>query len=147
MKSRIIGTVIVAGLAISACGGGSGGDRGEAVDQFVDVMKEQGADVDRGCAEAVADKLSDDDVKAIIDASNGGDAQLSPAGEELSLDLLDCVDMSSVLTDDVIDQIIAGAGDNVDADCMRKALEEVDLSSVDDPAVATAMIECVDFGG
>ncbi len=109
MKSRIIGTVIVAGLAISACGGGSGGDRSEAVDQFVDVMKEQGADVDRGCAENVADKLSDDDVKAIIDASNGGDAQLSAAGEELSLELLDCVDMSSVLTDDVIDQIIAGA--------------------------------------
>lgn len=147
MNSRIIGTIIVAGLAISACGGGSGGDRGEAVDQFVDAMKEQDAEVDRDCAEKVADKLSDDDVKAIIDGSNGADAELSPAGEEIALELLDCVDMSSIFTDEVIDQVIAGAGDNVDADCMRKALKEIDLSSVDDPAVATAMIECVDFDG
>jgi hypothetical protein len=151
MNSRIVGTlvgtVVVAGLAMTACGGGSNGDRGEAVDLFVEAMEDEGVEVDRGCAETVVDKLSDDDVKAIIDESNGGDATLSPAGEALSDDLLDCVDMSSLISDDLIDQIVEGAGDNVDADCMRDALENLDLSNPDDPGVARAMIDCVDLDG
>jgi hypothetical protein len=147
MNSRIVGTLIVAALAVTACGGGSSGDRGEAVDLFVEAMEAEGVDVDRGCAEKVADKLSDDDVQAIIDEANGRDAEMSAAGQALADDLLDCVDIGAAFTDDIIDQIVEGAGDNVDADCMREAIQDLDLSNPDDPAVATAMIECVNLGG
>lgn len=151
MNSRIVGTLIgtlvVAGLAVTACGGGSSSDRGEAVDLFVETMDGGGVEVDRGCAEKVVDKMSDDDVEAIIDESNGRDATLSPDGQALADDLLDCVDTSALITDDLIDQIVEGAGDNVDAECMRDALENLDLSNPDDPGVASAMMECVDLDG
>lgn len=147
MNSRIIGTLVIAGLAVTACGGGSGGDREEAVDLFVEAMDEEGIEVERACAEEVVEKLSDDDVEAIIDESNGGDATLSAAGEALSEELLDCVDMSALVSDDMIDQIVEGAGDGVDADCIRDALENLDLSNPEDPAVISAMIECVDTSG
>jgi hypothetical protein len=146
MNSRIVGTV-VAGLVLSACGGGSGSDRGEAVDRFVETMKGDGVEVDRACAEQVIEKLSDADVQAIIDGSNSGDAQLSPAGDELASQLLNCVDTSSLISDDLIDQIVAAAGDSVDADCIRDAIGDLDLSNPNDPEVAKAMIECVNQGG
>jgi ribosomal protein L12E/L44/L45/RPP1/RPP2 len=151
MNSRIgrniVGTLVVAALTVTACGGGSSGDRAEAVDLFVEAMDDEGVEVDRECAENVADKLSDDDVKAIIDESDGGDATLSPAGEALSDELLDCVDTSSLISDEFIDQIVEGAGDGVDADCIRDALEDLDLSNPEDPAVVTAMLACVEPSG
>jgi len=147
MHTRLISAIAVAGLTMAACGGGSGGDRGEAVDIFVEAMAEQDIDVDRDCADDIVQKLSDDDIAAIVEAGAGGDASLSDEGDEITAGLLDCVD-TSAMVDSMIDDLVAEVGDeNVDADCLRDALSGIDLANPDDPAITTAMFDCVSFDG
>jgi hypothetical protein len=54
------------------------------------------------------------------------------------------------MIDAVVDDMVAEMGEeNVDADCIKEALEGVDLATVDgsDPAVMTAVLDCVEIGG
>ncbi len=147
MQTRLISAIAVAGLTMVACGGGGGGDRGEAVDIFVDAMAEQNITVDRDCADDLVQQFSDDDIAAIVEAGAGGDASLSDEGDEIAAGLIDCVDASEMV-DSMIDDLVAEVGDeNVDADCLRDALSGIDLANPDDPAVTTAMFDCVTFGG
>lgn len=147
MNPRLIGAVVVAGIALAACGGGSSGNRGEAVDLFIEAMAEEDIGVDRECADDIVARLSDDDVETIIDAGADGDARLSEEGEKVSSGLLDCVD-TSAMVDTMIDDLVAEVGDeNVDADCLREALSGLDFSNPDDPGVTAAMFDCVSVGG
>ena len=73
----------------------------------------------------VAAQLSDADAEL---AAADGDADLSPAGEALSGQLIACAD-----PDELIDGIIGAIGDDgttFDEDCAREALQGLDLSAL-----------------
>ena len=153
MKKSIGVTVAVAALVLAACGsdggGGASGVQGEAADAAMAAAAEQDFELDESCVNDLAEQLSDEDAQAIVDAG-GGDADLSPEGEALSLQLLGCID-----SDALVDQFIAGMtadGQVVDEDCVRENLEDFDLAEVaasgqpSDEMVA-ALIPCFDLGG
>jgi hypothetical protein len=146
MRKKLFSTLAVTAVVVTACGGG-GGDRDEAADLFIDAMDEQGLDVDRGCVSDIVDELSDDDVQTILDDDGNGDATLSEEGQAISAELLDCVGIGDMV-DTMIDQLVANMGEeNVDVDCLRDALDGLDLANPDDPVIATAMLDCVEIGG
>ena len=86
MRTRILGSIAIAALALTACGG-SGGNQGEVADLLVESASDEGIELDEGCVEDVAGKLSDDDAQRIIDAGSDGDAVLSAEGEALAADV------------------------------------------------------------
>lgn len=153
MKKSIGATIAVAALVLSACGsdGGSsaGGVQGEAADAAMALAADEDFDLDESCVNDIANQLSDEDAQAIVD-SGGDDADLSPEGEALSLQLLNCVD-----GDALIDEFIAGMtadGQEVDEECVRENLEGFDLAELaatGEPSndLITALIECFDLGG
>jgi hypothetical protein len=153
MKKSIGVTVAVAALVLAACGsdggGGASGVQGEAADAAMAIAADEDFELDESCVNDLAEQLSDEDAQAIVDAG-GGDADLSPEGEALSLQLLGCID-----GDALVDQFIAGMiadGQVVDEDCVRENLEDFDLAEVaasgqpSDEMVA-ALIPCFDLGG
>src|SRR5215217_4688105 len=111
-------------LGAAACGGDDGGgDQDAAADLFLEQAEQAGVDADDDCVREKADKLSDADAKAIVDAGSDGSPALSPEGEALSLELAGCVS-----TEDLMDQVLSSLPEGVDEDCVRDALEDVDLS-------------------
>jgi len=153
MKKSIGATIAVVALTFAACGSDDGdsasGVQGEAADAALAVAAEEDFELDEACVNDIASQLSDEDAQAIID-SGGDDADLSPEGEALSLDLLSCLD-----NDALVDQFIAGMtaeGQEVDEDCVRKNLEDFDLTEVVASAepsseMVAALIECFETGG
>jgi hypothetical protein len=153
MKKSIGATIAVAALVLAACGsdgdGGASGVQGEAADAAMALAADEDFELDESCVNDIAKQLSDEDAQAIVD-SGGGDADLSPEGAALSLQLLGCID-----GDALVDQFIAGMtadGQEVDEDCVRENLEGYDLAEVaasgqpSDEMVA-ALIPCFDLGG
>jgi hypothetical protein len=146
MRTRLLSTIAIAALLLTACGG-SGADQGEVADMLMDAAEEEDFDLDRDCVEDVAGKLSDDDAKRIVDAGPEGDAQLSAEGEALANEIFDCVD-TDALVDSMIAPILEDLGeDNVDVDCIKEAFRDIDPSNIDDSALSGAMLDCVDLGG
>lgn len=157
MKKSIGATIAVAALVLAACGSdsdsgsgsGAGGVQGEAADAALALAADEDFNLDESCVNDIASQLTDDDAQAIVD-SGGGDADLSAAGEALSLELLSCID-----GDALVDQFIAGMtadGQNVDEECVRENLKGFDLAEVaatGEPSteMITALIECFDLGG
>ena len=148
MKRTAMIITLVAATALTACGSDDStavsGIQAEAAQAAVDSAAEQGLTLDRNCVDDVAVQLSDEDAAL---AAADGDADLSPEGEELSLQLIACADQ-----DELIDSIITGMGDGVDQECARDALEALDLTTVlaasgDEPPAefAEALTPC--FGG
>lgn len=147
MRTRIITPLIVAAFAITACGGGAGGDQGEVADLFIDAMGDEDIDVDRDCVEDAASELSDADAKLLVDAGVDGDPDLSPEAAAIAAKMASCID-TGALVDQMIDELVTEVGeDNVDGDCLRDALGDLDLSDPEDSAITTAMFDCVDLGG
>ena len=134
-------------VGAAACGGDDGGgdDQEAAADLFLEQAEQAGIDGDDDCVREKADKLSDADAKAIVDAGSDGSPELSPEGEALSLELAGCVS-----TEDLMDQVLSSLPEGVDEDCVRDALEDVDLSAIaggdTPPEFATAIAECVTGG-
>ena len=141
MRTRIISTLAAALLTLTACGGGASGAQGEAADALMESAEAEGLDLDKGCVEDVAKKLSDSDAEKLAAAGADGDAELSPEGEALQFELFDCVDIDSY-----VDLIVEDMGDEVDADCLKDALEVMDLSRGEE-ALFGALSECADLGG
>jgi hypothetical protein len=142
MRTRIISTLAAATLALSACGGGgASGAQGEAADALAESAEAEGLDIDKGCVEDLAKKLSDADAEKLAAAGADDDPELSPEGEALQFELFDCVDIDSY-----VDLLVEDMGDEVDADCLKDALEDMDLSKGEE-ALTGALFECVDFGG
>ena len=153
MKKSFGATIAIAALTLAACGsdGGSGasGVQGEAADAAMALAADEDFELDESCVNDLASQLSDEDAQKIVD-SGGGDADLSPEGEELSDQLLGCVD-----NDALIDQFIVGmtaSGQEVDEECVRENLEGFDLAEVaasGEPSneMVAALIECFDLGG
>jgi len=148
MKRTAMIIALVAATALTACGSDDStaisGIQADAAKAAVDSAAEEGVTLDRDCVDDVAVQLSDEDAAL---AAAEGDADLSPEGEELSLQLLACADQ-----DQLIDSIVAGMGDGVDQECARDALKALDLTTVlaasgdEPPAELTeALTPC--FGG
>ena len=136
---------LVAATALTACGSDDStavsGIQAEAAQAAVDSAADQGLTLDRNCVDDVAVQLSDEDAAL---AAADGDADLSPEGEEVSLQLIACADQ-----DELIDSIVTGLGDGVDQECARDALDltTVLASSGDEPPAefTEALTPC--FGG
>ena len=156
MRTRRIAALAVGGLLLAACGsdsGGPSGAQGEAADAAIAAADEEGFALDEGCVNDLAGQLSDDDAQAIVDAGPDGDAALSPEGEDLSLQLLTCVD-----GDELVDQFIEGmneSGQAFDEACARERLDDFDIAALvaagegaeppDD--LIQVMIDCIEIGG
>ena len=156
MRTRRIAALAVGGLLLAACGsdsGGPSGAQGEAADAAIAAADEEGFALDEGCVNDLAGQLSDDDAQAIVDGGPDGDAALSPEGEDLSLQLLTCVD-----GDELVDQFIEGmneSGQAFDEACARERLEDFDIAALvaagegaeppDD--LIQVMIDCIEIGG
>ena len=156
-KSSAIAAILVLGLA--ACGsdgdGGSGltDDQAAAASSAIEEAEAGGVELDEDCVNEVAAQLSDEDAAKVVAAGPGEDADLSPEGEALGLELLGCAD-----EDALIDLFIAGmneSGETFDEDCAREKLEGLDVADLaaatqggDPPEeLISALIECVDTGG
>lgn len=137
MRTRLFGTVVIAALALSACGGG-GGKQGEVADMMLASAAQEGIDLDEKCVRDVAGKLSDDDAAKIVAAGMDGDPDVSADAEALAGQIFGCFD-----TDAMVDQIIGEMGDEgVDAECLKKVLREQGMDALE----TGAMFECMDFG-
>ena len=139
MKRTAMIIAVDAASALIACGSDDStevsGIQADAAQAAVDSAAEQGITLDRDVVNDVAAQLSDEDAAL---AAADGDADLSPEGEEVSLQL--------------IDSIVTGMGDGVDQECARGAREALDLTTVlassgdEPPAEFTeALTPC--FGG
>jgi hypothetical protein len=151
MRRTLTIAAIAAGLALTACGsddGGSGisGPQADAAQAAIDSAAEEGLTLDEDCVNEVAAQLSDEDAEK---AAADGDAELSPEGEALTVQLISCADQG-----EVIDSIIGAMTDGgavIDEDCAREALEGLDLGTLtpngDEPPAefVEALTPC--FGG
>lgn len=137
---------------LAACGGddGGGGKQDEVADMLLESMEDEGVDMDDGCVRDAAQQLSDDDAQTLLDAGPDGRADdLGAEADEVVNNLLDCVD-TDALVDEMIDDMVDDIGaDNVDVDCVKDALRDLDLASIDegDSAMMTALLECMSVGG
>lgn len=148
-KTLAIGAVVV-GLVLTGCDGGSdlSGPQAEAAAATLEQAESAGLTLDEECVNGVAAKLSDDDAEKV---AADQDADLSPEGQVLGVELLGCADQ-----DALVDLFIAGmAGSGIDEDCARDKLQDVDLADLvasseggDPPAdVVAAITECAGSGG
>ena len=150
MRTRLVGTIAIAALTVAACGGGGGGTQDEVADMMIDAMDEEGLEVDESCMRDATSKLSDDDAQKILDAGPDGDPEgLSDEAEAVASEAVACID-SDALVDQMIDEMVAEMGEeNVDADCIREAAEDLDLATLDqdDSAFMSALFECIGVDG
>ena len=149
MKSRVLAGIGVGALVLSACGGG-GGPQDEVADMVLEEMGGEGVEIDEDCVRDAAQELSDDDAQKILDAGPGGNADdLSPEAAETADSLIDCIN-ADAFVDELIDEMVASEGaENVDVECLRVALSDLDLASVDEgsPELMSALFECISIGG
>lgn len=141
MRTRLIAPLAVVTLALAACGGddGSSGRQGEVADMMLEAAEEEGIALEEECVRDVAGRLSDEDAAKIVEAGPDGEAELSADAEAVAEDMFDCLD-----TDALVDQIVAGMdGGGVDAECLKRVLDEEGLDALESGAV----VECLDLGG
>jgi hypothetical protein len=156
-RTSAIVAILVLGLA--ACGSdGDGGsdltdDQAAAAASAIDEAEAGGIELDEACVDEVAAQLSDEDAAKVAASGPGEDAELSPEGEALSLELLSCAD-DEALVDLFISQMNE-SGQAFDEDCARENLEGLDVADLaaaseggDAPEeLIAALMECVDTGG
>ncbi len=131
-------------------GGDATGAQAEAADRTIEAAAAGGITLDEECVNEVASRLSDEDAAAI---AAGNNADVSPEGSELSLELLNCAD-----EDQLADMFIDGlsqSGQEFDEECVREKLKDVDMVELVQATqtggqppteVVAAMMECVDLG-
>jgi hypothetical protein len=125
--------------------GDGGENQNEAADIFIEQAEAAGIETDEDCVREKAEKLSDADAQAIVDAGDDGSPELSPEGEALSIQLASCIS-----TEDLIEEVLSSLPEGIDEDCVREAMEGVDLSNLASgetpPEFAAAIGECVTGG-
>lgn len=138
MRIRSIGTLVLAALVVSACGGDDG-KQGEVADMFVELAESEGIELDQECVEEAAGQLSDSDAEKIVDAGTEGSADVSDEAQVIGEQILGCLDVGSY-RDSILSQFETDP--SMDTDCLRAELE--DLATVDeiDERVIDAAFEC-----
>lgn len=130
MRRAVTIAAIAAGLVLTACGSDDGGSisgpQGDAAQAAIDSAAAEGLTLDEECVNDLAAQLSDEDAEK---AAADGDAELSPEGEALTVQLISCADADEVI-DSIIEAMVDG-GAMIDEDCARDALEGLDLGSLD----------------
>jgi hypothetical protein len=126
MKRTIMIVALAAATALTACGSEDStslsGPQADAAQSAIDSAEEDGLTLDEDCVNELAAQLSDDD--AVL-AAEDGDADLSPAGEALTIQLVSCAD-----PDELVDSLIEAMGSGFDEDCARDALKGIDLTEL-----------------
>ncbi len=151
MKKSIL-AASVAALVFTACGGG-GSDQDKVADALIKDAKDQSVDIDEACVKRVISDLSDEDAKKALDLPDGadiGDADLSPEGVALTEDLFTCVDIGSLIDEQIA--ALRDQGIDFDEQCVRDAFDSIDLAAVGESGVLpdeaqSALIECINIGG
>jgi hypothetical protein len=156
-RTIVIAAVVTLGLAACSSDGGGGSDLSDdqaaAASSAIEEAEAGGIELDEECVNEVAAGLSDEDAAKAAAAEPGEEADLSPEGEALGLELLNCADEEAL-----VDLFIAGmneSGEAFDEDCAREQLEGLDVADLaaaseggDPPEeLITALMECVDTGG
>jgi hypothetical protein len=143
MRTRLLGSIAIATLALAACGGGGGGDQDEVADMIIDAAADEDFQLDEGCVRDVASKLSDDDAAKMLEAGPDGNPDLSEDADALASDMFSCVD-----TDQMVDQLVEQMGDEgFDADCLKEVLADFDPEALANGEMPDGMFDCVDLGG
>jgi hypothetical protein len=112
MRARLLGTIAIAAITLTACGGdddgggGAGGGGGggspqdQVADMMIDVLNEaaeidgiEGIEIDEGCIRDKVGELSDADARAILDAGPEGDPDVSDEAELIGESMFDCIDL------------------------------------------------------
>lgn len=126
MKHTVMIVALAIATALTACGSDDStsisGPQADAAQSAIDSAADDGLTLDRDCVNEVAAQLSDEDAEL---AAADGDADLSPAGEALTIQLVACAD-----PDELIDSIIGAMGAGFDQDCARDALKGLDLTAL-----------------
>ena len=120
---RLVAALAGGLLVLAACGDG-GGNQDQAADMLIEGAEDEGIEIDEDCVRDKASQLSDEDAQKIIDAEDSDETpDLSPEGLALTAEVVSCVPR-----DAMIDQILGDLPEGIDGDCVRQALEGVDLS-------------------
>lgn len=96
MGSRVLGSLAVVVIGLTACGADP---QGEVADMMLEVLESvaEADDVDMVVdEECIRDKvadLSDEDAQAIVDAGTGGDPDVSSEAERIGASMLECVEV------------------------------------------------------
>ena len=131
MKRTLGPIIVVAGLALAACGGSDGeasGAQAEAAQQTIDAARASGLDLDEACVNGIAGQLSDEDAEAIVAAGPTGDPDVSAEGSALASQLASCLSEDALL-----DEFITGMeadGQVFDEACVRENLKDFDLGAL-----------------
>jgi hypothetical protein len=151
-RARPGALVAAAGLVLLGCGRADGnGEPATAADTFLRAAEDDGLEVDEGCVEALAARLSPADARAVVDAGpDGSPADLSPQGARIVDRLLTCADPDA-LADLMVEELEA-LGSEVDAECVRDVIAGLDLDaafSSGEPAAGSdvlfeAVVPCAD---
>ena len=127
-KTLAIGVAIV-GLVLTGCGSDGGSDlsgpQAAAAAATLEQAESGGMALDEECVNDLASQLSDEDAEKIAAED---DADLSPEGEALGMELLGCADQEALI--DLFIAGMAGSGDNIDEDCARDKLQDVDIAEL-----------------
>ena len=144
---------------VSACGN-SASSQDQLAGKLVDSAKDSDVDLDEDCLRQFAAKFTDDDAQQLVDNIDDlNAAEISPEGEDLMFQMLDCADLDGSSIDagtldeaaitELIDGYVANIPDNVDPDCFREVLESVDpaqLASGQAPELFSGITTCLTDG-
>ena len=119
------------------------GVQADAADEIIQQAEDENLDPDEGCIREKAAGLSDEDAQKIVDAGGSSDTpDLSAAGLAIVGETTTCLS-----GDAMIDSIVEGLPENVDADCVRDKLQDADFGAIMEsgtmpPELNDAMTEC-----
>jgi len=127
MRTTLVIFTSVIALAVAGCGDDDGpklsSDQAAAAQSVIDSAAEGGVPLDEDCVNEVAAQLSDADAALAVEDDT---AVLSPEGEALGAQLLDCAD-----DDAIVDLFLAEIGaEGLDEDCARDALADFDVAEI-----------------
>lgn len=167
LKAGDLATLTTADLSTDVTLGDEGEAIGEAITacvsmppQAIDDLREElvglvvtgmdGMTVDEQCVRDAVAKLSDDDLRAIVQAGEEGDPQVSAEADEIGNSLVECVtdfgddidpsgagsipsgiEMTDALIDVFVEQIEA-SGMKADRACVEQALQGIEVADLTD---------------
>jgi hypothetical protein len=108
MRTRLFGTLAVAALALSACGGDDGGSspQDQVADMMIEALNEttdlegiEGIEIDEGCIRDKVGELSDEDARAIVAAGPEGNPDVSADADAVGEAMFECIDLGFDLGD------------------------------------------------